>query len=436
MAAPQPTPLSAARCPFSAAAREFDPFSQDYLQDPYPHLNAIRAQEPVFYSPALDYWVISRYEDVQHCFFDQDEFSALIALDPIVPPFQSSLEIMLKHAFAPGESLVNEDPPLHHQRRKRLARAFSPQRMKALEPFVRELATRFIDRFIRRSQADLVGDMFYELPALVVFKFFGVPDDEVEMVKSYAGPLALFLWGHPTEQEQNRLVDMLGAYAKYSRMHIKRLKDNPGSEDELVSDYIQAHIEDPELFPESYIAGLLPNFLYAGHETTTSQSGNALRILLEHPEQWARICQAPALIANTVEECLRSVSSVIAWRRQTKKPVTIRGVEIPAGAKLIIYSAAGNHDDTVFANPEVFDIERDNAKRHLSFGYGAHLCAGAPLARMELKVILEELSRRLPHMRIVPGQSWSYSANTSFRGPQRLLVEWDPAQNPLAADRP
>jgi len=427
---------SAGRCPVSATARAFDPFAADYLQDPYPFLRAVREQEPVFYSPELDYWVISRYEDVQDCFFDQERFSAAIALDPIVPPYQSSFEIMLRHAFEPGASLVNEDPPLHHQRRKRLARAFSPQRMKTLEPFVRELATRYIDRFVRRGHADLVGEMFYELPALVVFKFFGVPDEEVEMVKAYAGPLALFIWGHPSEVEQNRLVDMLGAYASYSRMHIKRLTEQGARAEAIVSDYVQAHIEDPELFPESYIAGLLPNFLYAGHETTTSQSGNALRILLENPTQWQRLCADRELIPNAVEECIRAVSSVIAWRRLTKTAVTISGVEIPAGAKLLIYSGAANRDPDVFACPEQFDLERDNAKRHISFGYGAHLCIGAPLARLELKVMLEELSRRLPHMRLVAGQSWSYSANTSFRGPARLLVEWDPRANLRVADRP
>ncbi len=429
-------PDAPSRCPVTAAGRTFDPFGADYLQDPYPHLREIRAQEPVFFSPDLDYWVVSRYEDVRHCFSNQDDFSARIALEPIVPPFASSLAIMTKHALAPVESLVNEDPPLHHLRRKRLARAFSAPRMKALEPFVRALATSYIDRFVQSGQTDLVASMFHELPALVIFKFFGIPDNEVETVKAYAGPLALFIWGRPNEEEQNHLVGMLGAYAEYSRMHISRLTASARGLSELSSDYVQAHIEDPDLFPKSYIADLLPNFLYAGHETTTSQAGNAVRILLENAQQWTRICADAGLIPNATEECLRSVSSVIAWRRLTKRAVTVCGVEIPAGSKLLIYNGAANRDPDVFEHPDIFAIDRDNARRHLAFGYGAHLCIGAPLARMEIKVILEELSRRLPHMKLVPGQTWSYSANTSFRGPQRLLVEWDPALNPVPRDRP
>ena len=275
--------------------------------------------------------------------------------------------------------------------------------------------------------------MFYELPALVVFKFFGVPDAAVAEVKEYAGQLALFNWGRPTEAQQNALVEMVCRYSEFSRGHIANLKNDLG--DDMASDLIKAHFEDPELYPDAYILSLLPNFLYAGHETTTSQSGNAFRVLLEHPRQWARICADPSLIPNAVEECIRAVSSVIAWRRQTKKRMTIRGVEIPAGAKLLIYSGAANRDDTVFDAPNEFDIDRANAKRHLSFGYGAHLCIGAPLARTELKIMMEALSSRLPQMQLVADQSWSYSANTSFRGPQRLLVEWDPAQNPCAEDR-
>ena len=421
-------------CPMSAAGRAFDPFSSDYLQDPYPHLKTLREQEPVFYAADLDYWVVSRYEDVRHCFMDQETFSAAIALDTIVPPYPSTLEIMQRYALTPGASLVNEDPPLHHAHRKLCQKAFSTQRMRNLEPFVRSLANRCIDRFVGHGHADLVGELFYELPALVVFKFFGIPDEEVDEVKAYAGPLALFNWGKPSEAEQNRLVEMVGRYYQYACRHLERLKGQLG--DDIASDMLRAHLEDPDTWPLSYIAFLLPNFLYAGHETTTSQSGNALRILLEHPDQWARLCAEPALVPNAVEECIRAVSSVIAWRRRTRRAVAIRGVEIPAGANLLIYSGAANRDADVFEDGEAFDITRDNARRSLSFGYGAHLCIGAPLARMELKVMLEELSRRLPHMRLVDGQSWSYSANTSFRGPQRLLVEWDPLTNPLAADRP
>ena len=123
------------------AARDFDPFAESYLQDPYPYLKVLREQEPVFYCADLDYWVISRYDDVKECFLNQEDYSAKIALDTIVPVYPSSLAIMRRYGFVPGESLVNEDPPLHHPRRKRLARAFSAPRMKKMEPLYRCIYT-------------------------------------------------------------------------------------------------------------------------------------------------------------------------------------------------------------------------------------------------------------------------------------------------------
>jgi cytochrome P450 len=136
------------------------------------------------------------------------------------------------------------------------------------------------------------------------------------------------------------------------------------------------------------------------------------------------LCADPALIPNAVEELLRFDSSVITWRRKTLKAVEMAGVQIPEGAKLLLALCSGNRDDAHFPEPERLDLDRENAKTHLSFGFGIHYCLGAPLARLELKVILEELTRRLPSLRLVPDQRWEFPPNTSFRGPAELLVEW------------
>jgi hypothetical protein len=178
------------------------------------------------------------------------------------------------------------------------------------------------------------------------------------------------------------------------------------------------------------------NFLFAGHETTTNATANGMRALLENTEQWHALCADPSLAGNAVEEVLRHSSSVIAWRREAVRDAVIGGVAIPAGSKVLAVTGSANHDESVFPSPETFDITRANARKHFAFGVGRHLCLGAPLARVEMQIFLEELSRRLPHMRLVAGQTFSYSPNTSFRGPDQLLVEWDPQLNPLDGDRP
>jgi cytochrome P450 len=163
----------------------------------------------------------------------------------------------------------------------------------------------------------------------------------------------------------------------------------------------------------------------AGHETTTSLLGNAFRQLLTERHTWEAICHDPTLIPNAIEEVLRLDSSVITWRRKTRQAVDIGGVAVPANANALLLLGAANRDPTVFEYPNRFDIHRANAKEHLSFGHGTHFCLGAPLARLEARVVLEELSARLPQLRLMPGQTFRFQPNTSFRGPLSLLVEWD-----------
>ncbi|MDN5917319.1 MAG: cytochrome P450 [Pseudonocardia sp.] len=420
-------------CPFSTIGGEFNPFVDPYLSDPYEFLARARREEPVFYSPEIDYWVITRYEDIQSVFRNTQNFSATIALEPLTPLWPSSIEKVIEVGYVPGPVLVNEDEPLHRARRKRIGDAFAPKRIRELEPRIREIVTEYLDRFVQRGHADLVDDFVWEIPALVIFMFMGVPDDEAGQVKQFAARRTLFTWGRPTEEEQNQLVDEVGTYWNFCKQHVARLQENLG--DDFMSDVIRAHQEDPDLIDETYLYNTMLNFLFAGHETTTNASGNGFRTLLENREAWDAICKDPSLIPNAVEEILRYSSSVIAWRRRATATTTVGGVEIPEGANVLLATGSANHDENVFTDSETFDIHRDNANRHLAFGFGNHNCMGSPLARLEMKVILEELTRRLPHIRLAEGQTFEYSANTSFRGPDHVLVEWDAGHNPVPADR-
>jgi cytochrome P450 len=146
---------------------------------------------------------------------------------------------------------------------------------------------------------------------------------------------------------------------------------------------------------------------------------------LTHRQAWEEICRDPSLIPNALEEVRRFDSSVVVWRRKTTQAVKIGGVPVPAEANLFLLLGSANRDPAVFADPDRFDIHRQNAREHLSFGFGTHYCLGAPLARLEARVVLKELSARLPSLRLVPGQTLRFQPNTTFRGPLSLLVEWD-----------
>ncbi|WP_437499633.1 cytochrome P450 [Sorangium sp. So ce1099] len=430
---PGTAPGQASGCPVSALAAAFDPFQEPYLSDPYPILQRLRSEEPVFYSPELDAWVVTRHEDAVRIFRDADAFSATIAIDPITPLRPRAIQKVIEIGYARGPALVNEDPPLHTSRRRLISEAFTRKRVSDLEPWVRARTTEYIDAFVKHGKADLVRQLAWEIPALAVFRFLGCPDEDIPLAKELATPRALFTWGRPTEDEQVRLVEEVGACWRYCKRHVDRLKDNLG--DDVMSDILRKSREHPDLFDDAYLYMLCLSFVLAGHETTSKAAGNGFRILLEHRDAWEALCADPSLIPSAVEEILRHQSSVPAWRRRATRPVDVGGVRIPEGAKLLVVTGSANHDGAVFSDAERFEIHRKDADRHLAFGHGRHFCLGAPLARMELRVFLEEVTRRLPHLELTPGQAFRYVPNTAFRGPEHVWVQWHPAKNPAPGDR-
>jgi cytochrome P450 len=163
--------------------------------------------------------------------------------------------------------------------------------------------------------------------------------------------------------------------------------------------------------------------MFAGHETTTNQLTNAFRELMIQRHAWEAICADPSLIPSVVEETLRLDGAVIHWRRRAKKDVEISGVKVPAGANIMLSFAAANRDEAVFPDPDVLDVRRANARKHLTFGNGIHVCAGAALARLEMKIVMEEVTKRFPDMRLAPGEDVSHLYTYVFRAPTALWVD-------------
>jgi cytochrome P450 len=382
-----------------------------------------RADEPIFYSRDLDYWVITRYEDIKDIFKTPEIFSAEIALSPLKPFSAEVLKYLREGGFTPESVMSNCDPPKHTRIRQFTSRAFTPRRMAVLEPDIRRLANRYIDSFEQEGRADLVQQMLYDLPALVIFILLGIPDKDVPLVKSWSKNRLMLTWGHLSEEQQQEEIRGLVEYWKYSEKSIQQKLKNPG--DDFPSDLLAIRAGDDTLLTINEITSIVYGLLIAGHETTTNASANGVYSLLTHRHIWQELCQTPSLIPQAVEEILRFNTSVIAWRRKTKQAVEIDGVHLPAGANLLLMLGSANRDESHFTQAHLMDIQRENAKEHLSFGFGIHYCFGAPLARLEMKIILEELTRRLPTLRLVENQTFQYLPNTSFRGPQNLWVEWD-----------
>jgi hypothetical protein len=408
--------MTSATCPIS----NVDPFAGDFLADPYPTLATMREESPVYYSPVLDMWIVTRHADIHAIFRDHETFSATIVQDPIHPPADAARAVLTEGGFRPTPTMSNVDPPKHTRIRRHNMRSFSARRIASLEPRIRERAAQLIEEMVAKPEFDLVAGLTFPLPAYMIFTFLGFPAEDIELLKGWCGNRALYSWGRPTAQEQ---VEIAGNMVRYWQ-YCERFADARIAEpvDDFTSDLARVHLADPEELSRAEITGIVYALSFAGHETTTNLTTNALRRLLENRAQWEALCAEDSLIPNAVEEVLRHDTSVIAWRRVTTRPVQIGGVGVPEGARLMLSLASANHDPEQFADPATFDVRRANARDHLAFGTGIHFCLGAPLARIEVRAVLELLTERTPDLELVPDQEYDFPPNMSFRGPRRLLL--------------
>lgn len=414
----------------STMSELFDPFKGE----PYAEWAKARKEEPVFYAPEIDHYVVTRDEDVRHVMMNTEAFSASNVLELITAPSPAAGQILAEAGVKLSPSVVDEDPPNHTDHRKAMRLAgLNPAYIKSLEPLVRQNVTERIDTFVKDGEADMVGDFMFEIAARVLFKMMGVPESEMHQVNQFVKRQAVLGWGIPTEEEQVELATAIAQYWEYSKGHVDRLLENPG--DDYISRFIEI-LRENDLYERDFVNVIMLQLLFAGHETTTNATGGMYKNLLSRRDQWEEICENPALVPNAVEESLRFAGSVPQWRRRTKEDVELGGVKIPAGSQLLVALGSANRDEARFTNGDEFDIHRENAKNHVGFGHGPHLCLGAPLARQEMRIALEETLKRLPHMRLVEGQEFPYSPNTSHRGPEHVFVEWDPSENPIPEDRP
>ena len=402
---------------------DFDPFGGSALADPYPQFAHFVEQQPVFWSAELDYWVVSRYADARRVLREYDTFSAANALAPVTPPCPAAAQALGDGGFRSIPTLTNVDPPAHTRTRRIAQMAFSPRRVAEMEPFVRDLVRRFVDEHRHDGRAEIVSALTWELPALVVFEILGVPPSDVAAVKQGAAHRLLFMFGRASEVEQVDIATGMAAFWRYCEALAEDRRAQPRPD--FTSDLVHTPDQGGTPLTQQEVATILFGLLLAGHETTTNLLGNALRRLLEEPARWAAVVADPGTIPGAVEEVLRYDSSVVHWRRRTTTPVRLSDVELPEGADVLVCIGAANRDPSVFPRPDVFDVRRANANQHLSFGSGPHLCLGAPLARLEARVVLEELAAALPGLRLRSGQTYDFMPIIGFRGPRAIHVEWD-----------
>jgi cytochrome P450 len=410
----------------NALGNDYNPLGPPLLDDPFPYYARLRQEEPVTFAPGFHLWLVSRYQDVMTVLKDPRRFSSRDILRPPVDLPADLLQLLESSGYTSDYPLLGDDPPAHTRLRGLVGKAFNLSSVNALEARIRTTARRHVDALLSGgSRVDFVSGLAWSLPMEVITDLLGVPRSDGVRIRQWNEDEKLFFVPQLSPDTRRRAAEGVAAYRRYLRALVEERRAYP--QGDFLSTLIEAQLEGEHPLSTLELTNLLSVLVFAGNETSTNLISTTLLCLLRQPGLWQELRANPAAIPNTLEEVLRFDSPIAGMMRTVTEPTLLGGVEVPAGARLMLLFASANRDETAFQHADRFDIHRANANRHLGFGHGTHYCVGAPLARLEARVVLELLVEHLPNPRLVAGEPITYQPNLLHRALQRLMVEWDTA---------
>jgi cytochrome P450 len=398
----------------------FHPLSKTYLDNPYDIFTSLHTEQPVFFHDELQLWIVSRYEDVQSVVKDSDTFSNSLSIVPINSVCPHAIAIMKD--FNPGNLVVTSDPPIHTRLRKAISATFPVTIKKAnlYENIIRRRVHQFLDPLVQKTEAELVSEFAQDVPILVLMEILGVPDEDLVKIKKFTSEQVPFVWGQATEKKQVEAAKGTVDLFDYGHKLVEKRLKNPGKD--LISELIAYRNDQDEILTIQEIGGIVSSYFSAGIETVRNLIANGVLQLLRTEGAWQALGQNPEKIPNAVEEILRYESPVTGWLRFSVRDSVVGDIEIPAHQRILALLGAANRDEEQFLEADVFRIDRDNANKNLAFSAGRHHCFGSSLARVEARVIFEELITRFPNMRLAEGFRPNYVPNVAFRTLMELPV--------------
>ncbi|GAA2131292.1 monooxygenase YjiB [Arthrobacter humicola] len=373
--------------------------------NPFPQYEAMRRSDPVFQDEETGAWHVFGYDDVQRVLSEHATFSSRMGGDNPTETGQ---------LFA--ASLINTDPPRHRQLRSLVTQAFTPRSVEALAPRILALTHELLDPVVATGSTDLIDQLAYPLPVIVIAELMGIPAADRDRFKQWSDMIVSQAPG----ADESGHPDTHREMAEYFMGMIEERRRQPGSD--LISALLAAEIDGQKLSVIELL-GFCALLLVAGNETTTNLIGNAVLCFAESPGTAERLVADPALLPQAIEEVLRYRSPVQSMYRISAVDTTLRDRSIPAGSPLVAWIGSANRDGEQFPDPDVFDVGR-SPNRHLAFGQGIHFCLGAPLARLEAKVALQAVLSRLPGLAVDPGAQLERMESTIVYGVKHLPVSW------------
>ena len=361
----------------------FDPWNMDIFREPYGIFRRLREEMPLYYNEKFDFYAVSRFSDVERGMADRETFRSYRG---------DMLDMIQADVDLPSGILQFEEEPIHSIHRGLLSRVFTPKAMSALEPQVRGYCARILDPLVERGEFDFVADIARKLPMRVIGMLIGVPEEYQDALREHYDSMHGSHEGAPKDFSEEGQFDG-EIFAEY----VDWRHDHPS--DDLMTRLIVTEFEDEDgamrRLSREEVMVYVNSLAGAGNETTNRLIGWTGGLLAQHPDQRREIVEDRSLIPNAVEEILRYEPPNYGMARLVEHDTEIQGQTVPAGSAIVLLVPSANRDEDVFPRGEEFDIHRE-IRRHFSFGYGAHFCLGASLARLEGRILLDEILDRVP----------------------------------------
>ena len=408
-------PSSAAEAPISFA----DPAVH---RCPFAAYDRLREEAPVYRDPLTGNYVLTRYDDVRKALLNVKALRNRTGLNATrTDPAANAL--YAEKGWLPMDTLVSNDPPEHRIYRTLVDKVFTPVRVAALEPRIGEIIEELIDGFIDEDEIDFLDRFAINLPMYVIAEQLGIDKAYKERFKLWSDVSVEMTTPILTPERELEIAAFVVEMQTYLARQIERVRREP---DGTLISHLANTDTDGRLLETRELLSIIHQILVAGNETTTTTLASGMRMFIEQPELAEAIHADPALARPFAEEVLRTLSPVQTLFRKAAEDMEIDGVAIPAGAIVEVRYGAANRDPRQYAEPGVIDLERANAQSHLAFGAGPHLCIGNQLARGELRLAFQALTRRLRNFRASRGEdSYSWMKSYIAHGPDRLWMRFD-----------
>jgi cytochrome P450 len=390
-------------------AVRYDPYDVEINLDPYPTYRRLRDEAPLYFNEQHSFYALSRHEDVERALVAWETFSS--AKGAIIEIIQAGME------FPPG-ILLFEDPPIHDLHRGLLSRVFTPKRMNALEPRIRELCAEALDPHVGTGELDFITHLGKQMPMKVIGMLLGIPEEDQAAIRDRADANLRVEEGekmHVGEEKLDIGIEMFGDYIDWRAEH---------PSDDLMTSLLTAEFEDEHgevrRLSREEVLTYVTVVAGAGNETTTRLIGWAGKTLADFPDERRKLVADPSLIPNAIEELLRFEGPAPHVARYVTKDVEYHGSTVPEGSVMLMLMGSANRDERKFADPDRFDVNRE-VRGHVAFGFGLHFCLGAALARLEGRVALEEVLKRFPEWEVDTAKA-RLSPTSTVRGWETLPV--------------